>query len=911
MQLVPERHSSTEGTQGFDESSRRYKVLLHAAELAARSGFPQLLQELSRLLHELFDFNFLNYALRDDSADVMRLYMLDRNTQAPASLLELSVDEAPAGWVWTHQEPLVIPDLIREDRFRSLLDFYGAKGFRSVVSVPMTTARRRLGSLCFGSVQEMHCDAGILYFLERLASLVALALENYLFVEASLLSEAAAGEKRQLQELAAVHFRLTRQSTEAYENLRREREQLETVIEILSAMGASQLDLRQMFPAICRSLCKAIEHDAAVITLLDKAGKNFDVYAVESSASPPVLSQGMKLKTDRTFSSLVLARAPDGDIVCREELEQHRNEFDHAERALQAGLVRWCLVPMRTPNQLLGFFALGSRRDDAFTQRDLDLLRQLAGAMGLFIGKSQSRAAVQLEKERLNMLLEIGRTLTSTLDWKKLFQDLSTCIRRLTAREYAHFALYEPASELMRFQALDFPEGSSLVVTETAVPVHECPSGIAFHTKETKVFGREELEKIGSDFTRKVLAEGIQKVCCVPLVSGGRALGTLGVASLKPEPFMESEIELLQQVAPQVAIALDNSRAYGEISSLKDKLTKEKVYLEQEIRDSFNFENFIGQSEALNRVLDQVKTVAPSTATVLVLGETGTGKEMVARAIHRLSARAPANFVKLNCAAIPTGLLESELFGHERGAFTGAISQKMGRLELADKGTLFLDEVGEIPLELQPKLLRALQDQEFERLGGNRTIKVNVRLIAATNRDLAAAVAKHEFRADLYWRLHVFPIRMPPLRDRAEDVALLARFFVQKFARNMNKQIEFIPPETLRALEQWRWPGNIRELENFIERSVILTGGTTLRVPVGELNSLSGPASDPSSCNPGVISSTGTLEQLEREYILQVLRQADGVIAGSNGAAARLGMKRTTLQSKIQRLGISKEDYGC
>jgi formate hydrogenlyase transcriptional activator len=381
---------------------------------------------------------------------------------------------------------------------------------------------------------------------------------------------------------------------------------------------------------------------------------------------------------------------------------------------------------------------------------------------------------------------------------------------------------------------------------------------------------------------------------------------------LRADAFGRADLDLLRQLGLQVAVALANSRAYQELSSLKDKVTKEKLYLEQEIRDRFNFEEIVGESPALGRVLEQVKTVAPSTANVLILGETGTGKELIARAIHRLSTRANSTFVKINCAAIPTGLLESELFGHEKGAFTGAVSQKIGRLELADKGTLFLDEVGEIPLELQPKLLRALQDQEFERLGGTRTIKVNVRILAATNRDLSGAVARHEFRSDLYYRLHVFPIRLPALRERQQDIPLLVTHFVQKFARRMNKQIERIPEEAMRALEQWRWPGNIRELENFIERSVILTEGATLRVPTGELlPAFEYPAEPQKVSTVPATSSCSTLESLEREYILQILRQAGGVIAGSRGAAARLGMKRTTLQSKIQRLGIQREEYGC
>jgi formate hydrogenlyase transcriptional activator len=372
----------------------------------------------------------------------------------------------------------------------------------------------------------------------------------------------------------------------------------------------------------------------------------------------------------------------------------------------------------------------------------------------------------------------------------------------------------------------------------------------------------------------------------------------LNLGRKEDNAFDRQDVPFLQQVAAQIALALDNAAAYREIEELTQKLNKEKLYLQEEVRSAHDFEEIVGESTALKRVLAQLHTVAPSDATVLILGETGTGKELIARAIHRLSSRKDAPFIKLNCAAIPTGLLESELFGHEKGAFTGAISQKIGRLELADKGTLFLDEVGEIPLELQPKLLRVLQDQEFERLGGTRTIKVDIRLIAATNRDLAKSVSKNEFRSDLFYRLHVFPLRMPPLRERSKDVPLLVRYFVQKFAKRMNRQIETIPAEAMHALQSWTWPGNVRELENFIERSVILSQGTTLSVPLSELR-----VEHESS------QQDSTLESLEREHILRILRETGGVIAGLHGAAARLGMKRTTLQSRMQKLGISREEY--
>ena len=327
-----------------------------------------------------------------------------------------------------------------------------------------------------------------------------------------------------------------------------------------------------------------------------------------------------------------------------------------------------------------------------------------------------------------------------------------------------------------------------------------------------------------------------------------------------------------------------------QLRAAKEKLAEEKLYLEEAIDDELGFGEIIGQSRVLKEVMAQVATVAASDATVLILGETGTGKELIARAVHRLSRRRNSSFIKMNCAAIPSGLLESELFGHEKGAFTGAVDRKVGRLELADEGTLFLDEIGEIPLSMQPKLLRVLQDQEFERLGANRTVQVNFRLIAATNRDLSEEVERREFRSDLYYRIKVFPILVPPLRERKEDIPLLVEHFVRKCGKRMNRSITSIPTKTMDALMEWDWAGNIRELENFVERSVILSEGSVLRAPLGELANRK--------------DSASSLEAAEREHIVRVLQDCEGKLAGRHGAAARLGLKRTTLQSKLKRMGI-------
>jgi len=421
------------------------------------------------------------------------------------------------------------------------------------------------------------------------------------------------------------------------------------------------------------------------------------------------------------------------------------------------------------------------------------------------------------------------------------------------------------------------------------------PAGAAFTAGRPVRLERADLERLSADIARLLLAEGIQSMCCVPLTVHDRRLGTLNVGRFAGEPFTAEDADLLAAVANQVAFSVENALAFQEIAELKDRLAAEKVYLEDELRTDYNFEEIIGDSPALKRVLHQVETVAPTDSAVLILGETGTGKELIARAIHDLSGRRERTFVKINCAAIPTGLLESELFGHERGAFTGAIAQRIGRFELADRGTLFLDEVGDIPLELQPKLLRVLQEQEFERLGSTRTKRVDVRVVAATNRNLEEMVAAGTFRNDLYYRLNVFPITVPALRERAEDIPALVRYFVQKFARRMKKRIETIPADAMAALCRYAWPGNVRELENAIERAVILTSGLALRVPASEF---------PTRVVPP--SGDGTLEATEREAVVRTLRETNWVLGGPHGAAARLGLKRTTLQSRMRKLGIRR-----
>jgi formate hydrogenlyase transcriptional activator len=433
------------------------------------------------------------------------------------------------------------------------------------------------------------------------------------------------------------------------------------------------------------------------------------------------------------------------------------------------------------------------------------------------------------------------------------------------------------------------------------LPLQNSPAGQAFLTREPVVVKRMENSPFAPETTRHLTGLGMQSGCWVPLIHRGEVIGTMMVASRMESTFSERESEMLVQMADQVAMAVNNALAFRQIQELRDRLGQERKYLEEEINLERRFEDVVGESMGLRRVLQEIETVAPTDATVLIQGETGTGKELLARAIHRLSPRNDRTFIKINCAAIPAGLIESELFGHEKGAFTGAIARKIGRLELAHDGTLFLDEVGELPLDLQPKLLRALQEKEIERVGGSRPIPVNVRLIAATNRDLGQMVAEKQFRSDLYYRLKVFPVFSPPLRERTGDIPILVRHFVATHSRRMGKHIETIPEETMAALTRWQWPGNIRELENFLERAVILTRGAVLYVPLAEL--------EIEDAEDSELWENPTLQAAEQEHILRVLREAQGQIGGPTGAAARLGLKRTTLNSKLKKLGIERSDY--
>jgi formate hydrogenlyase transcriptional activator len=574
-------------------------------------------------------------------------------------------------------------------------------------------------------------------------------------------------------------------------------------------------------------------------------------------------------------------------------------------RLAESGYPAWVLIPLRTPERLVGGLSLASFSrgafQDAISSRFPHLARFLASfALRILRLRQLDRLNEQLAQERdqQRSLLEFTNELAVHRDPRDLFQAIASGLRQHFHTDVVSLVLMEDGRARVRF--LDFPSSRGHLQENQVLEMEESPSQRAMALRLPQVFGPEDLETFPHPIPQRFRAEGILSLCVIPLTSRNRVMGTLNFGSRQAGAFTQATLGLLSQVTAQVAMALDNAFAYQEIQALRDRLARENLYLHEEMEKDFGTE-MVGRGAAFQKALRQVETVAGSDATVLILGETGTGKELVARAIHHLSPRKDQAFVQVNCASLPAGLVESELFGHEKGAFTGALTAKAGRLELAHQGTLFLDEVGDLALELQPKLLRALQERQFERLGGTRTLQVDLRLVAATNRDLQAMVGERSFRADLFYRLNVFPIQLPPLRERKEDIPLLARYFTQKFAQRLHRPIETIPARAMEALLAWPWPGNIRELENVIERSVLLSRGPELQVPVAELQG------DPLLPSPSP-AALPTLEEAQREHIRKALRDARGKVGGPDGAAARLGLKRTTLQSRMRKLGMDPRE---
>jgi formate hydrogenlyase transcriptional activator len=564
------------------------------------------------------------------------------------------------------------------------------------------------------------------------------------------------------------------------------------------------------------------------------------------------------------------------------------------------------LFPVSTSQQRYGLIAVTKDRGQEFVAEDVELLRSLTSHVAVTLECALARDSAEqyqrelaTERDRLRLLLEINNHVVSKLNIDDLFRSASASIRSYFRNDFTGFWVLAKDSNQLQNVVLDFPDGKGLMADVNSTELTDTDYE-KLRTRQSEIWSIEDIGKLPANIAGNLKSESIMSVAVAPLATAGGPLGVLAIGSRKLDAFGQQDVDLLSQISIQISLALDNALAYGRLNASAARLEEERLYLESEIKSEYNFGDIVGKSAALRKVLDQIAIVAPTGSTVLLHGETGTGKELFARAIHNRSPRRERTFVRLNCAAIPSGLVESELFGHEKGAFTGALMQKRGRFELADGGTFFLDEIGDISLDLQPKLLRALQEHEFERLGSTKTICVDVRLIAATHRDLQSMIRNNQFREDLFYRLNVFPIEIPPLRERREDIPLLVHFFVLRLSRRMQKRIRSVPKEAMQELVNADWPGNIRELENFVERCVILTQGDELNVPCAELKRASRGA---------VVSGAATFEQAERQVILDALKAASGRISGKGGAAERLQLKRSTLQNKMSKLNISRPDY--
>ena len=670
-------------------------------------------------------------------------------------------------------------------------------------------------------------------------------------------------------------------------------------------------DPKELIGVLIDELHTVVPVDYASVSLYDQDSNTFRRYAVDEASRSEILSR-QTLASEATYSSLVYER--------QEPLVKSTDDFEpRFERVCallrEAGVRFVCSLPLTTAHRKLGVITFGSKQADGYSPNEVQFLSQVADQIALafddasnFTALRRASEELQRKNERLELLLHVTNQVVSNLELREVMHAVSREIRRVMQCDYAGLSLPDSQDrEKLRLYALDFPESKGFIREEMVYSIDRSPSGTAFRTMKPSMLQSPFTGWTEAPIVQIALREGLKSFCFLPLISRNRAIGVLVLGRLRDDAFTEDDIHFLGQIANQVALAVENALAYRQIQELKEQLSKEKLYLEDEIRSELNFAQIIGSSPSLRKVLKQVETVASTDSTALIYGETGTGKELIARAIHDLSPRRSKPFVKLNCAAIPTGLLESELFGHEKGAFTGAIAQRIGRFEVADSGTIFLDEIGEIPLELQTKLLRVLQEREFERLGSSKTLRTDARLIAATNRDLEAMVTEQRFRSDLFFRVNVFPVHVPPLRDREGDIPLLVRHFAQQFSRRMNKMIDTVPTATMDALCRYPWPGNIRELQNMIERAVIISTGPVLNVDVADLkqpaSASEGKTVHPDSKTNG--SLRDVLEKTERQRILEALERSHWVVAGPRGAASQLGMKRTTLQKRIRKLGIA------
>ena len=693
-----------------------------------------------------------------------------------------------------------------------------------------------------------------------------------------------------------------------------EAERHRTLLEINNAL-ISNLDRAALFRAIAAALRRVLPFDRTAIFLHDPERDILKLFILESRLASSYFTVGLELApTDSHVGAVFLRRQP----LLRRDLERERR-FPAEDLAYGDGVRSYVIVPLIARGTSIGTLAVASTVPDQYDQADADFLQEAANQVALSVENMRAfeaitalSARVAVAAERARTLLEINNAIISNLTREALFHRVCEALQRVTSFDRVALALYEADADLIRLVAFEGRYPSEHFTVGQTFDPRDSHFGLAI-SRQRPLVRRDLAAEAQYASERRAVEEGIRSICTVPLVVRGRSIGAVNLASRTANQYSEADAEFFQEVANQIALVVENMKAYEEIAALKARLEDENVYLQEEIRREHNFVEMVGNSAPLLAALRKVEQVAATDSTVLISGETGTGKELIARAIHGRSARRDRALVKVNCAAISAGLVESELFGHVKGAFTGAIERRVGRFELAHGGTIFLDEVGELPLETQVKLLRVLQEREFEPVGSNKSVRVDVRVIAATNRDLQEAVAAGQFRSDLYYRLNVFPVRVPPLRERASDVPQLAMFFLGQYGKTFGRRIERMSEATIDRLVRYPWPGNIRELQNVIERAVVLCQGSVLDLDEGLLP-VTGSTTATAVAQPAQPdqppSGLGTLEEIERAHILATLEKTGWLIEGAKGAAKILAIHPNTLRSRMERLAIKRPRHG-
>jgi formate hydrogenlyase transcriptional activator len=856
------------------ESERdRFQLMLEINNaVVSHLDLKDLVKTISASLRDIMPHDAAGIALYEPEHNHLREYTNVFYTDVAAFRVgdTIPLEGTPAGQVFLTGEPLLVkrpnPEQYPNDRYSR---FQIEESPKSACLALISTHGHKLGIAGVSSTRPDNFTAKDLELFTHVCDQIAIAVQNSL----------------------------------NFEQANRERVRAQMLLEINNAI-TTNLDLHELIQATSACLRDYFQHDFAGVALYDDETDQLSVHSIDSSQPDKYLVAGKPFAHEGTLTGLAFTS---GKTIVRNRFDPEESSWSMAKKFHdEHGLRAMCFIPMIWGDRTVGVLNLGCRREDAFSEADVELLTHIAGQVAIAFQNSLNFRRATRATERTQTLLEATNAITTTLELRELLRRTSSCLRGYFNHDITGLALYDETTNTLMVHGIDRDDNSQFAAEGTSFPLDDGPLAQAFITGRPILEWRIDRSANLPPDLKAAAAAGWRSGACIPLIARERKLGVLGLASYRDDAFERVDGALLVNIAGQVALAVENVLQYRQIESLKDVLASEKGYLEEEIKTQYNFAEIVGQSNALRQVLKQVETVAPTDSTVLLIGETGTGKELIARAIHNLSSRTERTLVKLNCAAIPTGLLESELFGHEKGAFTGAVSARVGRFELAHQGTLLLDEIGEIPLDLQPKLLRVLQEHEFERLGSSRTIKTDARLIAATNCDLAQMVQQKTFRSDLFYRLNVFPVIIPPLRERSGDIPLLVGYFAQKHAARMNKHIKTVPSATMEALCNYHWPGNVRELENFIERSVILSRGAELESPLTELRSADSAAVAASADGGGkhVKATLGTMDDMERSYIEEVLRHANGMVAGKGGAAEILGMPSSTLRSRMKKLGI-------